>query len=68
MDSKEENSVATPPVPSKPAAPPQRLGEVLRRVKMELVSGGSTKFERGAGFNPYDTGTVRDVWGRRRRA
>ena len=59
---------ADPLVPSKPAAPPQRLNEVVRRVKMELVSGLTAAPERGVGFNPYDKGSVRDVWGRRRPA
>jgi hypothetical protein len=70
MDSTEESTAAsTPAVPTKPEAPPeQRLEEVVRRVKMELISGRSAKFERGPGFNPYDTGSLRDIWGRRRRA
>jgi len=59
---------ATPQVPSKPAAPPQRLEEVVKLVKMELVAGRAAKFERGSGFNPYDKGSVRDVWAVRRRA
>ncbi len=59
---------AGPQVPSKPAAPPQRLDEVVKLVKMELVSGRATRGERGAGFNPYDRGYNRDVWGKRRRA
>jgi len=59
---------ATPPGESQPAAPP-RLDEVVRLVKMELVSGRATKYERGTGFNPYDKGLGRrDVWGRRQRA
>jgi hypothetical protein len=56
------------PVPSKPAAPPQRIEDVVKRVKMELVSGRATQYERGSGFNPYDKGSHRDVWGKRRRA
>ena len=58
-------AAAGPQVPSKPAAPPQRLDEVVKLVKMELLSG---RGERGAGFNPYDKGCNRDVWGKRRRA
>lgn len=54
--------------PAKPAAPPQRIEEIVRRVKLELLSGGAAKHERGGGFNPYDRGAVRDLWGRRRRA
>jgi hypothetical protein len=50
---------------------PQRLDEVLKVVKMELVSGSTAVHERGRGFNPYD-GRLgrdsRDVWGRRRRS
>jgi hypothetical protein len=62
-------AATTAPVPSKPGAPPQRLDEVVRLVKMELVSGRAAKYERGAGFNPYDKGSSgRDLWGRRRRA
>jgi hypothetical protein len=59
---------AGPQVPSKPAAPPQRLNEVVKLVKMELISGRAAHSERGAGFNPYDKGSARDVWGTRRRA
>ena len=59
---------AGPQVPSKPAAPPQRLDEVVKLVKMELVSGRAAQNERSAGFNPYDKGSARDVWGKRRRA
>ena len=59
---------ATPPVPSKPAAPPQRLEEVVKLVKMELVAGRAAKYERGPGFNPYDQGSARDIWSERRRA
>jgi hypothetical protein len=56
------------PVPSKAAAPPERLDEVVRIVQLEVVSGRATRHERGAGFNPYSTGGRRDVWGKRRRA
>jgi hypothetical protein len=57
------------PVPSKPAAPPERLDEVVKIVQMEVVSGHhATRFERGAGSNPYNKGGRRDVWGQRRRA
>jgi hypothetical protein len=59
---------ATPQVPSKPAAPPQRLEEVVKLVKMELVAGRAVKYERGSGFNPYDKGSIRDLWAVRRRA
>jgi hypothetical protein len=59
---------ATPQVASKPAAPPQRLEEVVKLVKMELVGGRAAKYERGTGFNPYDQGSVRDIWAVRRRA
>ncbi|MGA8708794.1 MAG: hypothetical protein WB646_17625 [Steroidobacteraceae bacterium] len=59
---------AGPPVPSKPAAPPQRLDEVVKLVKMELISGRAAHNERGTGFNPYDKGSASDVWGKRRRA
>jgi hypothetical protein len=48
--------------------PPQRLNEIVRRLKMELLSGRATQHDRGAGFNPYDTSSARDLWGRRRRA
>jgi hypothetical protein len=55
-----------------PRAPesPERLGEVLKMVKLELVSASVGARERGRGFNPYDgrLGSVReDLWGRRRR-
>ncbi len=52
-------------------APPPRLHEVLKAVKLELVSASVGVRERGRGFNPYDgrLGRAnRDVWGRRRRA
>lgn len=59
---------AGPPVPSKSAAPPQRLDEVVKLVKMELISGRAAHNERGPGFDPYDKGCASDVWGKRRRA
>jgi hypothetical protein len=53
------------------SAAPQRLEEVLKVVKLELVSASVGVRERGRGFNPYD-GRLgrnnRDVWGKRRRA
>jgi hypothetical protein len=54
-----------------PAAPPERLDEVLKVVKLELVSASAGLRERGRGFNPYDGRlgrASRDVWGRRRRS
>jgi hypothetical protein len=54
-----------------PAAPPERLDEVLKVVKLELVSASASLRERGRGFNPYDGRlgrSSRDVWGRRRRS
>ena len=68
MESPMDTAAVTAPVPTKPAAPEERLNDVVRRVQMELVSGRAAKFERGAGVNPYDTGRVRDVWNLQRRA
>jgi hypothetical protein len=51
------------------AAP--RLDEVLKMVKLELVSARVGGQERGRGFNPYDGRlghASRDPWSRRRRA
>jgi len=50
-----------------PATVPERLDEVVRQVKAELVSG----HERRRGSNPYDSELgrpSRDVWGNRKRA
>lgn len=48
-----------------------RLDEVLKMVKLELVSARAGGQERSRGFNPYD-GRLgrpsRDPWSRRRRA
>jgi hypothetical protein len=53
------------------AVAPPRLDEVLKVVKMELVSANVGGRERGRGFNPYDGRlgrSSRDVWERQRRA
>ncbi|HEY6452916.1 MAG TPA: hypothetical protein VIX87_10005 [Steroidobacteraceae bacterium] len=52
-------------------APPPRLGEVLKVIKLELVTLRLNGRERGRGFNPYDGQlgrASRDPWSRRRRA
>jgi hypothetical protein len=55
-------------VPAKAAAnKPQRLDEVVRQVRAELVGAQ----DRGSESNPYDSrlgNPNRDVWGKRRRA
>jgi hypothetical protein len=57
--------------PVEAAAPPHRLHEVLKLVKLELVAKGDGTRERGRGCNPYDAKLGRpdrgDLWGRRRR-
>jgi hypothetical protein len=57
--------------PVEAAAPPHRLHEVLKLVKLELVSKRDGSRERGRGCNPYDAKLGRpdrgDLWGRRRR-
>lgn len=57
------------PATTKAAPPPvpNRLNEVVRQVKAELLSG----HERRRGSNPYDSQlgrASRDVWGTRKRA
>jgi hypothetical protein len=55
-------AVKAPPPPV-----PHRLGEVVKQVKAQLISG----YEKRVGSNPYDSqlGTPsRDVWGIRKRA
>jgi hypothetical protein len=56
------------PAVAEPVAPVHRLNEVVKLVKMELLSGRATGHDRGTGCNPYDQGSQRDVWGKRRRA
>jgi hypothetical protein len=54
--------------PAEPAKPPPRVAEVVRRFKMELLSGRGIAQDRGSGFDPYDRGGSRDIWSRQRRA
>jgi hypothetical protein len=57
-----------PPVPT-PA--PQRKHQVVRNLKLELISALVANDERAHGVNPYDNkpaDSTRDVWGRARRA
>lgn len=62
------STTAAGPAREQPDAPPQRLNAVVRRVKLELVTDRSTRKDRSSGFDPYDRGGTRDVWGRRRHA
>jgi len=60
---------AAAPAPIKaPQAPlPNRLGDVVKQVKAQLISGHETRW----GSNPYDCQLgrpSRDVWGIRKRA
>jgi hypothetical protein len=53
------------------ASAPQRKHEVVRNLKLELISALVANDEHAHGFNPYDKkpgGSARDVWGRARRA
>jgi hypothetical protein len=61
-------ATAAPAAAKAPPAPlPNRLNEVVKQLKAELISG----HERRRGSNPYDSQLgrpSRDVWGIRKRA
>jgi len=59
--------IVAPAAVKAPPPPPHRLGDVVKQVKAQLLSG----YESRRGSNPYDSqlGTPsRDVWGIRKRA
>ena len=60
-------TAAPPAAKAAPAPEPNRLDEVVKQLKAELLSG----HERRRGSNPYDSELgrpSRDVWGKRKRA
>jgi hypothetical protein len=60
-------TAAPAPVKAPPAPLPHRLGDVVKQLKAELISGEDTRW----GSNPYDSQLgrpSRDVWGIRKRA
>jgi hypothetical protein len=60
-------NTATPVATAAPAPLPNRLGDVVKQVKAQLISGHEARW----GSNPYDSQLgrpSRDVWGIRKRA